>query len=546
MLSGLNISNYILISSLETTFPEGLVIITGETGAGKSILLGALSLVLGAKADASVVGPSGDTCVVEASFSSGKALKQLLMEEDLPAEDDTVIIRRVVSRSGRSRAFINDEPVSLAVLAKLQPLLVDIHSQHQTLLLKDGGFRMDALDLYAGAAEALEECSDAWGRLQQLKRDLSLSGERLRKARAQEDYNRAVLEKLVQARLEPGEIALLETEEKQLSHAEELKEILSGADAILSAEEDSPAGKILLSGRLLEKAGRYIPSCTELAGRLESARLEVEDIAEELSRLNSRIEVSPERLEAVQDRLSLLYSLMQKHGVSGEEELIAVRDSLSSEVEGVSELEAENARLEKEAALALDTYEKAASRLHDLRENGVAAFSEAVMKDLHFLDMEKAVFKVEITPSEPGAKGRDAVHFLFSASGKEPSDISKTASGGELSRIMLCIKAGMARHTRMPSMVFDEIDTGVSGSTADKMGSMVCAMGEDMQVVAITHLPQVAAKGKAHYLVSRENDVTSVRRIQGEERVMEVARMLSGARITGAAVGNARELLSGN
>jgi DNA repair protein RecN (Recombination protein N) len=278
--------------------------------------------------------------------------------------------------------------------------------------------------------------------------------------------------------------------------------------------------------------------------RLESARLELEDIADELEGANARIDVSPDRLEQVEDRMSLLYGLMKKHGVQSEAELIAVRDELSQALFDSTALEERKADLERAVVEAEKVYGKAAETLHATREKAAPGFAAAILDSLRFLELDRAVFSVELASSADGPTGRDAVRFLFSSTGKLPQDLSKVASGGELSRIMLSLKAMMARYTSMPTLLFDEIDTGVSGSAADRMGSMICTMGEDMQVFAITHLPQVAAKGQAHYLVTKEADVTAIRRLSSEERVREIARLLSGSVITDAAVANARALLS--
>ena len=544
MLYSLSVSNYILIGSLETQFPEGLVIISGETGAGKSILLGALSLVLGTKADASMVGPHGDNCVVEAEFSMDDAVRQILSAADLPCEGDHLLLRRTVARSGRSRSFANDEPVSVNVLQELAARLIDIHSQHQTLRLGDERFRMEALDLWAQAVPLRNSCAKAWTALTVARQHLNTLEQRLEKARQEQEYNTARLERLQKARLQPGEVEELESEQRQLAHAGDIKEILCEAQNLLAPEEgESLAQRLRETARLLEKAGQFLPSLGGLTERLSSARLEIEDIAEEVTAINERTEASPQRLEAVEERLSLLYGLLQKHGVRSIGELIAERDRLEGLVNDATELvqAVEDARRDVEEAIR--KHAGLCDRLHALREKAAPAFAAAVQQELRGLELERAVFNVNLENSAPGPDGRDFVRFLFSAGGPSPSDSAKTASGGELSRIMLSLKAVMARFSQMPTLVFDEIDSGVSGSTADKMGSLICRMGAEMQIFAITHLPQVAAKGNAHYLVSKTQDVTSVRVLDAEGRVQELARMLSGARITPEAIANAKTLL---
>ena len=551
MLRSLHVRNYVLIDSLEIEFPEGLVIITGQTGAGKSILLGALGLALGGKADASLVGAHGDSCVVEAEFTVGEdaALRALMAENDLE-DSDTLVIRRTLNRTGRSRSFVGDEPVSLPVLQALSEHLIDIHSQHQTLRLSDPSFRMSMLDHYAASVipdltRNLSACREAWNNLQTLRKELSEVTDRLQKLSAEKEYNEARFARLEAAKLRDGELEELETEQKQLAHAEELKEYLNNCEDILAPADDrSPlTAELKEAGKQAARAARFIPSLEPLVQRLESARLELEDIVDELESANARIDVSPDRLEQVEDRMSLLYDLMKKHGVQTVAELIAVRDSLSEALFDSTALEERRTELEKSLKQAEKAYDQAATAVHQTRQKASEGFASAILESLAFLELDRAVFKVELTPAPDGPTGRDAVRFLFSSTGKAPQDLSKVASGGELSRIMLSLKAMMARYTAMPALIFDEIDAGVSGSAADKMGQMICRMGEDMQVFAITHLPQVAAKGNAHYLVTKENDVTAIRPLSREGRVREIARLLSGSVITDAAVANAEALL---
>lgn len=547
MLYSLSVSNYILIGSLETEFPEGLIIISGETGAGKSILLGALSLVLGAKADASMVGPSGENCVVEAEFGMTEAIRRILKEADLPYEDDRLILRRTVGKSGRSRSFAGDEPVSVSVLQELSEHLVDIHSQHQTLRLQDARFRMEALDLRAGAVELRSACNEAWNEVTEARRALETLEERLRSAEEQQEYNESRWKRLEEAHLVPGELEELEAEQKQLAHAEEIRETLSAAGELLSPsgeEIPSPEHQIRESARLLEKAGRFIPAMQGLSERLASARLELEDIAAEVASATARMDVSPERLQQVEDRLSLIYGLFQKYGATTVEELCAERDRLAGLVMDATGLQEEVEAARKALSEARKKHTDLSEKLHAKRAAGAGPFAQAVEKLLHGLDLEKATFEVVLETSAPGALGQDTVQFLFSSTGQIKADVSKAASGGELSRIMLAIKAEMARFQHMPTLVFDEIDTGVSGGTADKMGSLVCEMGRSMQVFAITHLPQVAAKGHAHYLVSKASGSTTVHQLSDEGRVQELARMLSGSSITPEAIANARALLN--
>lgn len=547
MLYSLSVSNYILIGSLDTTFPEGLIIISGETGAGKSILLGALSLVLGAKADAGMVGPEGENCVVEAEFGITPAVRRILKEADLPDDGDRLVLRRTVGQSGRSRSFANDEPVTLPVLQDLARELVDIHSQHQTLRLGEERFRLDALDYYARTMELREECGAVWMRVLETRRKLANLREREAQAVAEQEYNTSRWERLNEAKLQPGELEALEAEQNELAHAEQIKETLCGVEELLSPaseESASPAQMLREASRMLDKAGAYIPSLNELAQRVTSARLEIEDIAAEVAKINSHTEASPERLQVVEERISLLYSLLHKHGLQKVEELIAERDLLEGLIQDATSLGEECAQVQKELEELEAQHQELCASLDAKRKAAAGPLAQEVEKLLHNLELDHAVFQVQVSPAPAGLLGSNTVQFLFSSTGKEPTDIAKAASGGELSRIMLSIKSVMARLTQMPTLVFDEIDTGVSGSAADKMGSLVCQMGADMQVFAITHLPQVAAKGHAHYLVSKTNDHTTVRSLDYEGRVQELARMLSGATVTPAAIANAQALLN--
>jgi len=551
MLRSLQIRNYVLIDSLDIDFPAGLVIITGQTGAGKSIILGALSLLLGAKADASMVGENAENCIVEGEFhvDDDPAIREVLDASGMDWNGGDFIIRRVLGKSGRSRSFVNDEPVTVGMLSEIAGRLIDIHSQHETLLLADKSFQLSILDHYAGNAEFLDSCSSAYKNVSSLRSRLAEVEERLRKLSLEKDFNQSLFDKLEAANLRDGELEELEEEQKILANAEELKETFFAAENMLSGSDDRASVDSLLkeAGRQLEKAGRLVEKAVDLSKRLESSRLEIEDILAEVTDLEGSTEVSGERLEFVEDRMSLLYDLMKKHGCRTVAELIAERDALSEALYDSTALEEEKASLMK----ALEEGEKeladAAARLHESRLKARKPFAEAIEKSIHFLELDNAVFDVEISEVPVSASGSDAVRFLFSSTGKNPIDVAKCASGGEMSRIMLCLKAMMARYANMPTLIFDEIDTGVSGSVADKMGSMICEMGKDMQVFAITHLPQVAAKGDAHYLVTKSSaegrTITGIRSISGEDRIQEIARMLSGAQITAQARENAKALL---
>ncbi len=552
MLKALSVSNYVLIDSLEIQFPEGLIIITGQTGAGKSIILGALSLLMGAKADASAIADGADSCVVEAEFEAGGGeLAALLEENGIESDGNTLVIRRVVYRTGRSRAFVNDCPVSLPILTAVSSHLIDIHSQHQNLLLTDSRFQLSVLDSYAGNGDLLDACRKAHSELLALRSELSQVSGKLERLKAERDYNEARFRQLDAAALRDGELDELEAEQQRLANAEEIKENLCGAEAFFSPQDDSipsPDAGLRNCIQLLTKVSRILPETGPLAERLSSVRIEMDDIASEISALNGRLEVSADRLQTVEERLSTLYGLLKSHSCRTIAELIAVRDRYSDALYDSDSLELRKEELEKESAQAAARLDGLAAKLHAARTGAAGSFSEAILASLRFLELDRSVFSVAFSETAPGPTGIDSVRFLFSADGREPVELSKCASGGELSRIMLSLKAMMAKYTEMPTLFFDEIDSGVSGSVADRMGSMICGMGNDMQVFAITHLPQVAAKGNAHYLVTKSDDpsgrvVSTIRQLDAEERVMEVARMLSGSVVTDAAVANAKALL---
>ena len=553
MLHSLHIEHYILIDSLDISFPEGLVIITGQTGAGKSILLGALSLLAGARADASLIAEGADSCVVEAEFDGGgdETLAALLAGADAADGDGRLLIRRVVSRSGRSRSFINDCPVPVGLLQEVAARLVDIHSQHKSLLLTDARFQLSVLDHFAGNGARLAACRDAWRAWQELRAQLDAERAQFARLEADRDYNEAQWRQLDEAKLVPGELAALEEEQRKLANAEQIKTGLAQALSLLQPAGETPGVTAALkeASRQLEHVARCLPAVAEPQARLDSARIELDDIVSEIEALDARVDLSPARLEAVEDRMSRIYSLLKKHGCATVEELIAVRERFGGMLFDASALLDRIAALEESERAASARFGEACAALRQAREKAAPLFAAEITDALRFLELDRAVFGVAVAEAPAGPAGTDRVTYLFSSTGREPADLGKCASGGELSRIMLCLKAMMARFVGMPTLIFDEIDTGVSGSVADKMGRMICRMGRDMQVFSITHLPQVAAKGDAHYVVSKGisadgRTVSTIREVKGEERVLEIARLLSGETVTPAAIANARELLA--
>ena len=535
MLTRLTIQNYALIENLDIEFPSGLVIITGETGAGKSIMLGALSLLLGGKGDVSALKDSSKNCVVEGEFEMN---------------GETLILRRVISPAGRTRNFINDEPATLAALTEISSTIVDIHAQHQHLLLTDEGYQMKVLDYFAGTGTLLEEYSRVHSELQGMELQLKQLKEEMARKEGELEYRAFQLEKLLEAKLKEGELEELESEQKQLANSEQIRECISGAVGCMQPVGGTIVQNLKDAVHLLQKCSNFVPDLEELCNRLESCRIECKDIEDELEMLAERVVVSPQRLEQVEERLSLLYSLMRKHGVSSVEELLQVQQQLQGDVSGADEDAAKAERMEQEIRDLSARREALADELSARRREKTEELAGVLQESIRDLQMPYAIFKVELAAAEKyTAKGKDTVSFLFSANGdKKLNLLQKAASGGELSRIMLCLKSLMAEYTGMPTMIFDEIDTGVSGSIADKMGALIGRMGERMQIFAITHLPQIASKKGTHLLVYKEfdkenNATTHIRQLQGQERVKEVARMLSGAELTEAALENARVLL---
>lgn len=551
----LTIQNYALIESLDIDFPGGLVIITGETGAGKSILLGALSLLLGGKSDVSVLKDTSRNCVVEGEFDiSGCGINlEEILDQEVGQLDNTLILRRVVAPSGRSRVFINDEPASLAVLSEISHKLVDIHAQHDHLLLTDKSYQLSVLDYFSGADRLLVDYKDVHYKLLKAQTEL----DRMRQANAantqQREYKEFQLAKLQEASLVDGELEELELEQKQLSNAEQIKGSLHGSLELLRPMGSSVVQNFKEAVHLLRKCYTFVPELKEVAERLESCRIECKDIEQELEGLAEGITASPQRLQIVDDRIALIEDLFKRYSCSTVAQLIEYREQLKGELEGEFEAQEQVEQQQKAVAELIKMRQEMAIKLSGQRKGKVAELSKVLRDKVRDLEMPYAEFEVELTDSGNYTEtGKDDIRFLFAANGgSRLVEISKVASGGELSRIMLCLKALMAQYTGMPTMIFDEIDTGVSGSIADKMGELIGRMGKNMQVFAITHLPQIAVKGETHLLVYKEFDTdkqahTKIKLLTGDERVNEVARMLSGAQLSQAAVENAKYLLSNN
>ncbi|MCE1198220.1 MAG: DNA repair protein RecN [Marinilabiliales bacterium] len=549
MLKRLEIRNYALIRELEIEFSPGLTTITGETGAGKSILLGALSLILGQRADASVLQNKEVKCIVEGVFhTSGYDLESLFLENDLDY-DPIVILRREIAPGGKSRAFINDTPVNLKTMQDLCSRLIDIHSQHQSLELANRNFQLMVLDHFAGSKSNLSDYQNHFKTYKKLIADLQEAEDRIHRMTQEMDWIRFQHEQLLAANLILGEQESIEQELALLTHAEEVKYALMTVFSCLNGETDPALFRVKEAMASLAKIKRFYPASDQLMERLNSVYLELQDIASEVTYAAEKIEVDPARTQALTDRLDTLFALLQKHHLQTVDELIVLRDQYGRQLESMVESEAGvaglKAAIQKEKAIL----EELAGKLSDIRTHHASILSNQVVSMLQQLGMANARFVVDIQPREDlGPQGRDVVSFLFSANkNSELCEISKVASGGELSRLMLCVKAMISRSKALPTILFDEIDTGISGEIAHKMGTILKEISAGMQVINITHLPQIAAKGDSHYLVFKADTasetVTSVRMLTKEERVQELAKMLSGENVTDAAIRNALELL---
>lgn len=550
MLLSLTINNYALIQHLEFAPGAGMTVITGETGAGKSIIMGALGLVLGGRAESKTVGDGAQKCVIEATFDISRyALEPMFEELDLDYEDET-LIRREVSAAGKSRAFVNDVPVSLAILKQLGERLIDIHSQHQNLLLGSDRFQMDVLDALADNDSQYGAYTAAYHALTDCRKRLKQARDIAARAAKDADYIRFQLKQLEDAQLQEGEQPELEQEQELLAHAEEIKEGLTEVCEMLNGDNESSV--LVVLKQVLHKArevSRVYPDMAELAERLESDYIDLKDIAVDVEDRQESVNYDPERLGMVEERLSMLYSLMKKHNVETVEELIKLRDNLAEQMLHIDNSDEEIAELEAEEKHLLQESMKAAKVLTQTRADAAITLQNELVAKVVLLGMPNVRFVVQIEDCELSPTGKDSITFMFSANKNQPlCPVGNVASGGEISRIMLCIKALVASAKTLPTIIFDEIDTGVSGDIADAMGGLMQELSQHLQVITITHLPQVAGKGSHHYRVFKTDDEdathTHIEALSDENRLNEVARMLSGANITPEALANAKRLLS--
>lgn len=550
MLRSLYIQNYALIEKLDIDFGSGFSVITGETGAGKSIILGAIGLLLGQRADVKSIRQGAAKCVIEARFEiAGYGMQPFFEENELEYEDEC-ILRREVYASGKSRAFINDTPASLVQMKELGEQLIDVHSQHQNLLLNKEGFQLNVLDILAHDEEELAKYQTLhreWKRVQQELENLTALAEQ---NKADEDYIRFQLEQLEDAHLTTGEQEELEQEADTLSHAEEIKAGLFRANQVMNSDEGGLLSALKECLNIMLGLQKVYSSAGELAERLESSYIELKDISQEISGKEDEIEFNPARLEEVNDRLNLIYTLQQKHRVSTVDELLALTDDYAAKLSNITSSDERIEELKAHSEVLYNKVKKQAAVLTKLRTAAAREVEKQMAARLIPLGMPNVRFLVEIgTRKEPGIHGADTVNFLFSANKNGTlQNVSSVASGGEIARVMLSIKAMIAGAVKLPTIVFDEIDTGVSGEIADRMADIMQEMGDsDRQVISITHLPQIAARGRAHYKVYKQDNETEtnshIRRLTDNERVEEIAHMLSGATLTEAALNNAKALL---
>lgn len=552
MLQSLSIQNYALIDSLHITFDPGFSVITGETGAGKSIILGALSLILGQRADTRQIKQGESKCLIEGVFNiSSYHLESFFMENDWIYDGDECILRREIWAGGKSRAFVNDSPVYLNDLKRLGDRLIDIHSQHQNLSLQDNLFQLSVVDALAGTGEERKGYKKAFEDFRAAKKALNELLARSRESKEEEDYLRFQFEALQEAALEEGEQVRLEEELKAMTHAEEIKTGLYEATSLLGGEGQNAEALLRSAAESLSRVQRVYPKVGELAKRVEAAYIDMKDVREEAARWFEEVEFDPARQQLVEDRLGVLYGLQKKHSVHTVQELIELREGIAARLQGIDSLEGQLAAREKEASEKHSVMLAKAEVLSNKRKAAAPEMEKQLMEKLSYLRMGNTLFRCEFTTKrEPDATGADTVQFVFSANKNTPlQPVAEIASGGEISRLMLCLKAIIAGATALPAIIFDEIDTGTSGEVADRVGAIMKEMSREMQVIGISHLPQIASKGHTHFVVYKEelkdNVATRIRVLSPSERVEEIARMLSGAEVTSEAMENARVMLEG-
>jgi DNA repair protein RecN (Recombination protein N) len=549
MLKHLTIKNYALIRHLEMSPSDHLNVITGETGAGKSIMLGALGLLMGNRADTKVMWDENEKCVIEGQFNIRPyRLKTVFKNEDLDYDDQTVI-RREISQGGKSRAFINDTPVTLEVMRRIGSLLMDIHSQHETLQLGTHAFQLQLIDSYAENQSLREQYHVAWNSFQKAKKEFEALSTQADTLRKEADYTNFQLKELVDAELSEGEQEHLESDMKIMEHAEEIKNRFNAVLQLLNQSEYSATNALSDVRNQLQTVSSFSPAYNSLFERIESVRIELEDIVSEIEREEAKIEFDPQRSESIKERLSLLYKLMKKHQMNTINELVTLQHDLQKKSDLTGNLDEELKKAKESFTEAQKNVHELASKLSETRKKAFDPLKKQITKLLKELGMPDATLAVEIQSTEPSLSGIDKVEILFSANkGIAPKPLAAVASGGEFSRVMFSIKYVMAEKSAMPTLVLDEIDNGVSGEIAIKLGALMKSMSRNHQLICITHLPQMAAKGDAHFVVYKDNTekktVSNIRMLTTDARVEEIAKMIGGAKPSKVALENAQELLT--
>ncbi len=552
MLRQLYINNFALIDTLDIKFNPGFSVITGETGAGKSIILGAINLLLGQRADMKTIKQGNSKCVIEAHFDISRyCMEGFFKQNDIDYDPTDCILRREISPSGKSRAFINDTPVPIGIIRNLGEQLVDIHSQHQNLLLNEEDFQLNVIDIIAKDSEALQEYKKLFDEYNKAKKSVSQLREKIEESKTNEDFLRFQQKEISDAGLKEGMQEELEQESEKLSHVEEIKSALYTADSALNSNdnEEGSLHKIKEASRALESISSIYPETKELSARLESCYIELKDISQEISSETDNIEFDPQRLEQVNTTLDKIYSLEQKYHVASVKEILDFLKDVEDKLDKIDNSDEELGQLEETERECLRKCKEAAMRLTEIRKKAAGKIEKEMRERLVPLGIPNVRFAVLINEKDLCNDGHDRISFLFSANTSSPlQPVSQVASGGEIARVMLSLKAMISGAVKLPTIIFDEIDTGVSGKIAEKMAGIMQEMAENKrQVISITHLPQIAAKGSTHYKVYKEeteNGTTSRMQIlDKEERIKEIAQMLSGSEISDAAVNNARELL---
>ena len=550
MLKQLYIKNFTLIDELNISLYPGFSVITGETGAGKSIILGAIGLLLGNRADSKAIKAGRDRCVIEAHFDLSRyGMQKFFDDHDIDYDADDTIIRRELTAAGKSRAFINDTPVPLTRMRELGEQLVDIHSQHQNLLLQKEDFQLNVVDIIAQDADQLKVYQKEYQAYRKAKELLEELKAEIAKNRENEEFMRFQHKELEDANLQEGELEQLEQEAETLSHSEDIKTALFEADNALSGENDSILDKLKNATHQLENICDVYPSMADVTGRMQSSYIELKDIAQEISSSVDHVEFDPNRLDAINTRLDKLYTLQQKFHVETVTELIATRDRIAEQLSHIDNGDEDIEEKEKEVAALLAKAEKQAALLTSIRQKSAKAIEKEMKGRLIPLGIPNVRFEIAFAEKPLSGNGADKVSFLFSANkSTQLQPVSQVASGGEIARVMLSLKAMISGAVKLPTIIFDEIDTGVSGKIAEKMADIMEEMGlQNRQVLSITHLPQIAAKGSHHYKVLKEETengtISHMKELNNQERIEEIAQMLSGSDITQAALANAKELL---